>query len=179
MIVSSGEQSQDIRYSFINTLDHFACEYVRTLWTIQHLDSRRDAAQLQGKAAYLRNLVQERTRSLRQYRQDLEVQKEINKRYALLLRRKKGAAPPPAAAAAPPRKDKRLLLKINLKARKSAGSDSKSEPRYCYCNDVSYGPMIACDNANCEREWFHYGCVGITKPPAGKWYCKTCKNKIK
>ncbi|RWS31133.1 Inhibitor of growth protein 3-like protein [Leptotrombidium deliense] len=26
----------------------------------------------------------------------------------------------------------------------------------------------------CEREWFHYGCVGITQPPKGKWYCPTC-----
>lgn len=50
------------------------------------------------------------------------------------------------------------------------------EPRYCLCNQVSYGEMVACDNPDCMIEWFHYGCVGITAPPKGKWYCPTCSN---
>ncbi|EPQ56664.1 hypothetical protein GLOTRDRAFT_138331 [Gloeophyllum trabeum ATCC 11539] len=50
------------------------------------------------------------------------------------------------------------------------------EPRYCFCNQVSYGEMIACDNPNCEREWFHYGCVDLTEAPRGKWYCRDCKD---
>lgn len=50
------------------------------------------------------------------------------------------------------------------------------EPRYCLCNQVSYGEMVACDNPECMVEWFHYGCVGITAPPKGKWYCPTCSN---
>jgi hypothetical protein len=24
---------------------------------------------------------------------------------------------------------------------------------YCFCDGISYGEMIACDDANCEREW--------------------------
>lgn len=24
---------------------------------------------------------------------------------------------------------------------------------YCFCDGVSYGEMIACDEGNCEREW--------------------------
>lgn len=28
-----------------------------------------------------------------------------------------------------------------------------SEPRYCYCNGVSYGEMVACENDECPREW--------------------------
>lgn len=28
-----------------------------------------------------------------------------------------------------------------------------SEPRYCYCDRVSYGEMVACDNDDCPREW--------------------------
>lgn len=49
-----------------------------------------------------------------------------------------------------------------------------NEPRYCTCNQVSYGDMVACDNDACPYEWFHYQCVGITQPPKGKWYCPKC-----
>ena len=28
------------------------------------------------------------------------------------------------------------------------------EVRYCYCNGVSYGEMVACDRENCAREWY-------------------------
>jgi hypothetical protein len=30
-----------------------------------------------------------------------------------------------------------------------------NEERYCFCGDVSYGTMIACENDTCEKEWFH------------------------
>ncbi|KAI8049790.1 uncharacterized protein B0P05DRAFT_563384 [Gilbertella persicaria] len=50
-----------------------------------------------------------------------------------------------------------------------------NEPTYCYCKQVSFGDMIACDGENCEREWFHYACVGLVQPPAGKWFCEECK----
>ncbi|KAI0670688.1 hypothetical protein C8Q78DRAFT_975056 [Trametes maxima] len=49
-----------------------------------------------------------------------------------------------------------------------------NEPRYCFCNQVSFGDMIACDNPTCVREWFHIGCVGLTKIPKGKWFCREC-----
>lgn len=52
-----------------------------------------------------------------------------------------------------------------------------NEPKYCYCNQVSYGEMVACDNKNCEIEWFHYDCVGLKMPPKGKWYCNECIQK--
>ncbi|TFK52000.1 hypothetical protein OE88DRAFT_1658747 [Heliocybe sulcata] len=52
------------------------------------------------------------------------------------------------------------------------------EPRYCFCNQVSYGEMIACDNEDCEREWFHYGCVDLTVPPRGRWFCRECKEAM-
>uniref|UniRef100_T1KIJ1 Inhibitor of growth protein n=1 Tax=Tetranychus urticae TaxID=32264 RepID=T1KIJ1_TETUR len=54
-----------------------------------------------------------------------------------------------------------------------------NEPRYCLCNQISYGSMVACDNEECQFEWFHYGCVGITQPPKGKWYCPPCTNQMK
>lgn len=43
--------------------------------------------------------------------------------------------------------------------------DEEGEPRYCYCNEISFGEMVACDNDACPREWFHLSCVGMTKPP--------------
>ncbi|KAI8973039.1 hypothetical protein BDB01DRAFT_450314 [Pilobolus umbonatus] len=49
-----------------------------------------------------------------------------------------------------------------------------NEPKYCYCNQVSFGDMVACDGENCEKEWFHYACVGLSEPPVGKWYCQDC-----
>ncbi|KAI8088819.1 uncharacterized protein BX664DRAFT_331465 [Halteromyces radiatus] len=49
-----------------------------------------------------------------------------------------------------------------------------NEPRYCYCNQVSFGDMVACDGDNCDKEWFHYACVGLAEPPAGKWFCDDC-----
>ncbi|KAI3336703.1 hypothetical protein HD806DRAFT_517769 [Xylariaceae sp. AK1471] len=52
------------------------------------------------------------------------------------------------------------------------------EPRYCLCNRVSFGTMIQCDNIdNCEKEWFHLECVGLSEIPARttKWYCPQCR----
>ncbi|KAH6918824.1 hypothetical protein BKA70DRAFT_1087832 [Coprinopsis sp. MPI-PUGE-AT-0042] len=48
------------------------------------------------------------------------------------------------------------------------------EELYCYCNRVSFGEMIACDGPQCSLEWFHLGCVGLTEPPEGEWYCENC-----
>ncbi|KAI2284999.1 hypothetical protein LOZ03_006655, partial [Ophidiomyces ophidiicola] len=59
--------------------------------------------------------------------------------------------------------------------------DDEGEPRYCYCNQVSFGEMVACDMDSCPREWFHLSCVGLTKPPSKsvKWYCNECKETMK
>ncbi|KAJ8768362.1 hypothetical protein K2173_021515 [Erythroxylum novogranatense] len=57
-----------------------------------------------------------------------------------------------------------------------------NEPTYCFCNQVSYGDMVACDNPDCKIEWFHFGCVGVKEHPKGKWYCSECavlKNRRK
>lgn len=35
----------------------------------------------------------------------------------------------------------------------SVGGDEADERRYCFCNNVSYGDMIGCDDDACEREW--------------------------
>ncbi|KAK5797714.1 hypothetical protein VI817_004005 [Penicillium citrinum] len=59
--------------------------------------------------------------------------------------------------------------------------DEEGEPRYCYCNEISFGEMVACDNDACPREWFHLSCVGMTKPPGKnvKWYCDECKSSMR
>lgn len=82
------------------------------------------------------------------------------------------------------------------------------EPRYCYCNGISYGEMVACDADSCKREWFHLDCVGLKVAPKGngkplhclstrisfvsvfvmyrlltgclaKWYCEDCKKRLR
>lgn len=37
----------------------------------------------------------------------------------------------------------------------NADGDGEQEDnkRYCFCNGVSYGEMIGCDDMNCEIEW--------------------------
>jgi len=51
---------------------------------------------------------------------------------------------------------------------------------YCFCQRVSFGEMIGCDNEDCKNEWFHWSCVGITSPPKDDevWYCPDCAPKM-
>ena len=51
-----------------------------------------------------------------------------------------------------------------------------NEPKYCICNRVSFGEMIACENEGCAVEWFHFACVGLSSDAKikGKWFCPTC-----
>lgn len=58
-------------------------------------------------------------------------------------------------------------------------SDQSDQQRWCICNRVSYGAMVACDDKDCPFEWFHYECVGITQPPKGKWFCPHCTKRRK
>lgn len=37
--------------------------------------------------------------------------------------------------------------------------------------------LILC--LQCPIEWFHYGCVGLTQAPKGKWFCPQCTAAIK
>lgn len=54
----------------------------------------------------------------------------------------------------------------------------EGEPVYCYCQQVSYGEMVGCDGAHCEKEWFHLPCTGLKELPKGEWYCDECKAKM-
>ncbi|EDN03669.1 predicted protein [Histoplasma mississippiense (nom. inval.)] len=66
-------------------------------------------------------------------------------------------------------------------SRQGDDEEEEGEPRYCYCNQVSFGEMVACDNETCPREWFHLSCVGLSRAPlkSSKWYCNECKDNLK
>ncbi|KAJ7269345.1 hypothetical protein B0H12DRAFT_1095288 [Mycena haematopus] len=55
-------------------------------------------------------------------------------------------------------------------------ADGDDKP-YCFCQRVSFGQMIACDDSNCQWEWFHIACIGLTTPPDGRWFCDACRTK--
>ncbi|XP_072387363.1 uncharacterized protein [Diabrotica undecimpunctata] len=47
---------------------------------------------------------------------------------------------------------------------------------WCYCKGVDNGsPMLKCDNDDCNVQWFHFKCVGISETPDSLWYCQSCK----
>jgi hypothetical protein len=52
-----------------------------------------------------------------------------------------------------------------------------NEPLYCICKRIAFGDMIACDNEDCETEWFHYPCVNLTRKPRNSWICQTCAQR--
>lgn len=53
------------------------------------------------------------------------------------------------------------------------------QTKYCICQTVSFGDMVACDNEDCPNEWFHWGCVGLKSEPSGTWYCPDCTKLMK
>lgn len=50
-----------------------------------------------------------------------------------------------------------------------------NEPTYCTCKRVSFGNMIACENADCAIEWFHFECVSVTAETTDPWFCPACR----
>lgn len=52
--------------------------------------------------------------------------------------------------------------------------EGTDDTKYCYCQKVSYGDMVACDNANCKGQWFHWDCAGLISEPPGEWLCRDC-----
>ncbi|CAI4051411.1 hypothetical protein SKDZ_15G2150 [Saccharomyces kudriavzevii ZP591] len=187
----------DIRYSFLSTLDHLPCELIRSLRLMQTIDLSKNArnqhdlekasANLLLVANYIENLVDDQIRLLTHHRREWEVQKSVTKTFNTSVNniRSKLLLEEPRAY-----KEPKLLLKIDLKKVKSRerkegitspkignarrdGTESKNnqEEVYCFCRNVSYGAMVACDNVDCPFEWFHYGCVNLKQAPRGKWFC--------
>lgn len=44
----------------------------------------------------------------------------------------------------------------------------------CVCNNKGKGEMVGCENPACPSEWFHLSCMGLSKVPAGRWFCPQC-----
>lgn len=88
---------------------------------------------------------------------------------------KKGAglaAQAAAAAAARAAAEKpRPGEEVEIDEEAGDGEDEENEPLYCYCQQVSYGEMVACDAIDCPKEWFHLECAGLDRAPGrnGKW----------
>lgn len=63
-----------------------------------------------------------------------------------------------------------------LKKEMLADTDGLTEPKYCYCGGMSSGPMIGCDGADCQMEWFHLECTGLADLPGEDeaWFCQNC-----
>lgn len=57
--------------------------------------------------------------------------------------------------------------------------DGADDKKYCVCQSVSYGDMVACDNDSCPYEWFHWTCVGLKSEPVGTWICPVCTKNTK
>ncbi|KAB5585404.1 hypothetical protein GE09DRAFT_25325 [Coniochaeta sp. 2T2.1] len=96
---------------------------------------------------------------------------------------KKGASAAAAAAAATAMAQAAAAKEEDHSKADSGQDDDEDgdEPTYCYCNNVSYGEMVACDAEGCKREWFHLECVGLKVAPKGnaKWYCEDCKKRLR
>jgi hypothetical protein len=62
------------------------------------------------------------------------------------------------------------------KRRKSKQIENQAAERYCYCDSPSAGPMVGCDNPDCERQWFHFYCAGLKRSPPEDvpWFCRDC-----
>ncbi|KAI5847783.1 hypothetical protein DFP73DRAFT_592629 [Morchella snyderi] len=95
------------------------------------------------------------------------------------------AAPAPAAASTTARK-KGLMGRGTRKKPTTLGDeegewvdddDEEDLNRYCLCDEVSRGTMVACENSQCPKVWFHIECVGLKEEEAttkAKWFCPLC-----
>lgn len=54
------------------------------------------------------------------------------------------------------------------------GEDNEDKSLYCFCQKMSYGEMVACDNPKCPYSWFHLPCVNLKPPLPDVWYCSEC-----
>ena len=71
------------------------------------------------------------------------------------------------------------ILLPEIVTRKYDISNENDQKAYCFCRRTSFANIIACDRSTCSYEWFHYGCVDITRAPKGRWFCSDCSKKQK
>ncbi|CAO3615179.1 unnamed protein product [Cunninghamella echinulata] len=134
-------------------------------------------------------LREKSSKRLERERKELKVEKKVKKR-----RIKDAGSPPPTGSTKNTSQNSKenKTPKVQEKSRPfGSGKNNKkpssnndmnvdpNEPVYCYCQQVSFGEMVACDNADCDIEWFHLACVNLKTVPKGKWYCDNCIGKTK
>ena len=71
-----------------------------------------------------------------------------------------------------------VVLGLDSGALKLKDGDVAAEDEYCTCGRGEEGDMVACDNLECKKKWFHYECVGLTNKnapgPEDPWLCPDC-----
>jgi tRNA A-37 threonylcarbamoyl transferase component Bud32 len=72
--------------------------------------------------------------------------------------------------------DEPVAVPTPQKRRKSEQVENQDQEIYCYCDAPSAGPMVGCDNPDCERQWFHFYCAGLKESPPDDmpWFCRDC-----
>lgn len=69
--------------------------------------------------------------------------------------------------------------------------NNEDDERYCFCNQVSFGEMVGCDNGKkdvcwefysytseqCPYQWFHLACIGLTEAPSDEFICSFCQQQ--
>lgn len=78
---------------------------------------------------------------------------------------------------APNKQSHALRVSISCNTKGEDKLNDQKKLCYTYCTVKSTNNMIACDNTNCNGQWFHFKCAGMKKHdiPAGDWYCENCK----
>lgn len=173
---------EDIRNSFLNTLDHLPCDIIRTLWTLQSLELRGGkTVEALNEAKYLATLIKMHRKHLEQVLQQLRGLVRANKQHGSYLVLQSGVSQIRRPLKIRISLRKSQLLKKQVAMRSPRVLRKKANERvYCFCRNVSYGQMIACDSNWCQYEWFHYGCVGLKAVPKDhdKWYCsENCRKQ--
>ncbi|EGO02227.1 hypothetical protein SERLA73DRAFT_178071 [Serpula lacrymans var. lacrymans S7.3] len=57
------------------------------------------------------------------------------------------------------------------------GEEVDDKALYCFCQKLSYGEMVACDNPTCPYQWFHLPCVGLKPPLPETFFCSECTRR--
>ncbi|KAG8901259.1 hypothetical protein FRB99_005449 [Tulasnella sp. 403] len=81
----------------------------------------------------------------------------------------------PAGVSGPGLHSTESMTSINASGSGVGDAADGDERTYCYCDRVSFGEMIGCDDENCNREWFHLSCLNMSAPPKGEWFCNECR----
>ncbi|KAJ6226268.1 hypothetical protein M0813_10957 [Anaeramoeba flamelloides] len=60
----------------------------------------------------------------------------------------------------------------------SSEEESSSDEEWCCGISKPDEDYIQCENSDCPNQWYHLGCVGLSKAPSGKWFCDLCRGDL-